>query len=246
MTCTLNQRADGYVASDLFFFGINTAVRLGVAAAPGLNLTNPLTGVALTEAGAASAGTLLPGQGPPYIPSLMFTFSRDLVLSLLYSLSPPPSLSRVGSNSILSPILWLPRAPVATARSYATPQSTMHTAIYTKRYQRHGPWGNIRGLMVDQAVIGIHMVWPNPLSNRFSDCQLHPSFWTGRVFHPPGGSSNGGGGMGFGTGNLTRVGYEAAVLVEPTHTVLNNAKLQSTTMFSNMVVASFTDAVRKA
>lgn len=52
--------------------------------------------------------------------------------------------------------------------------------------------------------------------------------------------------MGFGTGNLTRVGYEAAVLVEPTHTVLNNAKLQSTTMFSNMVVASFTDAVRKA
>eukprot|EP00729_Bicosta_minor_P010207 gene10207-30071_t len=159
--------ADGYVASDLFFFGINTAVRLGVAAAPGFNLTNPLTGVALTEAGAASAGTLLPG---------------------------------------------------------------------------HGPWGNIRGLMVDQAVIGIHMVWPNPLSNRFSDCQLHPSFWTGRVFHPPGGSSNGGGGMGFGTGNLTRVGYEAAVLVEPTHTVLNNAKLQSTTMFSNMVVASFTDA----
>ena len=61
MTCTLNQRADGYVASDLFFFGINTAVRLGVAAAPGLNLTNPLTGVALTEAGAASAGTMVAG-----------------------------------------------------------------------------------------------------------------------------------------------------------------------------------------
>jgi hypothetical protein len=37
------------------------------------------------------------------------------------------------------------------------------------------------------------------------------------------------------------VGREAAVLVENTHTVSNNANLVPTTMFSNMLIAGFHD-----
>ena len=146
-------RADGYVASDLFFFGVNTAVRLGYA--PGTYaLRNPVTGQL------ATAGT------------------------------EPGSLQR-GT----------------------------------------GPWGHVSRLMVDQCAIGIHMVWPNPLTNRFSTVQMHPSFWDGSVVK----------GLVRGTGNLGAVAREAAVLVEHTHTISNNAGLQSTTMFSDMVVASFAD-----
>ena len=35
--------------------------------------------------------------------------------------------------------------------------------------------------MVDQCQFGIHFVWPNPLTNRFTNIQLHPSFWDGRT-----------------------------------------------------------------
>ena len=48
--------------------------------------------------------------------------------------------------------------------------------------------------------------------------------------------------MAVGTGNLTSVSDEAAVFVESTHTVANNAGMQPTTMFSNMVIASFKDS----
>jgi hypothetical protein len=88
--------------------------------------------------------------------------------------------------------------------------------------------------MVDQAEIALHFVWPNPLSNRFSDIQLHPSFWSGTVFA-------GAAALTRGTGNLSAVGREAAVLVESTHTVVNNAGLQATIFFSNMLVAGFRD-----
>ena len=42
-------RADGYMASDLFFFGINTAVRLGYAPGNGTQLRNPVTGLLSTS-----------------------------------------------------------------------------------------------------------------------------------------------------------------------------------------------------
>ena len=150
-------RCDGYVASDLFMFGVNTAVRLGYA--PGRNaLRNPVTGA------------------------------------------------------------------LATGRKPGTPQGAQDPAT--------GPWGAVSRLMVDQAVIGVHLVWPNPLTNRFSDVQLHPSFWAGEVVE----------GVSAGSGSLAAVGREAAVLVEPTHSVASNLGLPPTTMFSNMVVASFNDA----
>jgi len=97
-----------------------------------------------------------------------------------------------------------------------------------------GPWGKVSGFMVDQAEVGLHFVWPNPLSNRFSDIQLHPSFWGGKIY---GGADV----LSRGTGVLDMVGREGAVVVESTHTALNNNGLQPTTFFSNMIVASFND-----
>jgi hypothetical protein len=92
-------RCDGYRLTGSFFFGVNTAVRLGFAAgSPFTEMRNPVTGQLAGDA-----------------------------------------------NGALGP---------------AT-----------------GPWGSISQLMVDQAQIGIHFVWPNPLTNRFVDIQLHPSFW---------------------------------------------------------------------
>lgn len=90
-------RADGYMASELFFFGINTAVRLGYAPGNGTQMRNPVTGK-LVHAMGADPGSLLPA---------------------------------------------------------------------------HGPWGSISGMLVDLAQFGIHFVWPNPLTNRFTNIQLY-------------------------------------------------------------------------
>ena len=97
-----------------------------------------------------------------------------------------------------------------------------------------GPWGTLSQLMVDQCVYGIHFVWPNPLSNRFSDIQLHPSFWDDGSYVVE--KIANGSGTGYG-----RIAKEAAIMVEPTHTVGNNANLGITTMLSNFVIASFDD-----
>jgi hypothetical protein len=47
---------------------------------------------------------------------------------------------------------------------------------------------------------------------------------------------------GNGTGALARVGREAAVLFDATHTIANNAHLVPTTLISNFAVAAFRDA----
>jgi len=96
-----------------------------------------------------------------------------------------------------------------------------------------GPWGTVSQLLVDQAVFGIHLVWPNPLTNRFVAAQLHPSFW--RKGDVVAGPLEGSG------ADLGTVGREAGVYVEPTHSVANNKGLLPTTMLSSMVVASFSD-----
>ena len=169
-------RADGYMATDLFFFGVGTAIRLGFAPGNGTALRNPVTGEL------AGGGTIKPGQS-----------------------AEPGSLP-----------------------------------------PGHGPWGSISGLMVDQCVVGIHFVWPNPLSNRFTNTQLHPSFWDGRSAALTNAGSCRSSGM-FQSGcptagtDLGAVGREAAVLFETTHTVASNSALVPTTMFSNLLVASFND-----
>jgi hypothetical protein len=138
-------RCDGYAATDLFFFGVNTAVRLG--------------------------------------------YSSDF-----------PMLDATTGKSA---------PPLAPAT---------------------GPWGAIAQLMVDQCVRGIHMVWPNPLSNRFSQVQIHPSFWLPNHTFA---AANGSGAL------LDQVGLEAAIMVESSHCLRNNAGLSSPTMLSQFVVASF-------
>eukprot|EP00038_Savillea_parva_P008071 m.174513 g.174513 ORF g.174513 m.174513 type:complete len:589 (-) comp13840_c0_seq1:78-1844(-) len=141
-------RSDGYVASDLFFFGINTAIRLGQST--DFPLLDPTTGKA---------------------------------------------------------------APALDAAT--------------------GPWGAVSRLMVDQCVRGIHLVWPNPLTNRFSLVQIHPSFWSPNdTFVATAGTGTG----------LDAVGTESAIAVEASHCRANNKNLSAPIMLSHMVVASFADS----
>ena len=56
-------RADGYMANELFFFGVNTAVRLGFAPGNGTEMRNPVTGKLATSR-AAPLGSLTPANGP--------------------------------------------------------------------------------------------------------------------------------------------------------------------------------------
>lgn len=159
-------RSDGYRLTGAFFFGVNTAVRLGFApGSPYTALRNPVTGRLAGGGGGVDDGSLLPG---------------------------------------------------------------------------HGPWGSVSQLMVDQAQIGIHFVWPNPLTNRFVDIQLHPSFWDKNKSFAFGSTSKAVAGNG--TGLLTGIGMEAAILYDTTHTISNNNHLLPTTLISNCVVAAFADS----
>lgn len=99
-----------------------------------------------------------------------------------------------------------------------------------------GPWGSISGLLVDQCQYGIHFVWPNPLTNRFTKIQLHPSFWGGETMDlqaTPANSCNGCSGAG---DNL------AAIFFDKTHTIATDRRIIPTTLISNFVVASFNDS----
>ena len=95
--------------------------------------------------------------------------------------------------------------------------------------------------------VGIHFVWPNPLANRFTNIQLHPSFWGGGLLPPllaPAGACKGPGATACppGPGSaLSSVGREAAILFDKTHTVATDIKLVPTTMIANLVIASFND-----
>ncbi len=98
----------------------------------------------------------------------------------------------------------------------------------------HGPWGSVSDLMVDQSQIGLHFVWPNPLTNRFSNIQIHPSFADDRTFPAS-----------TGTGDLSKpVALETAVLVDFDHTKANNDNLPIVLMLTNFYVASFADVPR--
>lgn len=158
-------RADGYMANELFFFGVNTGIRLGFAPGNRTQLRNPVTGQLAGDP--SSPGSLGPAQGP---------------------------------------------------------------------------WGSISGLMVDQCQLGIHFVWPNPLTNRFTNIQLHPSFWAGQTLQlqatpsSPCKSCPGAG------NNLAKVGDEAAIFFDKTHTVDTDRRIIPTTLISNCVIASFNDS----
>ena len=170
-------RADGYVARDLFGFGVHTALRLG--SAPGeYQLRDPVTGSGHRFLAQASA-------------------------------------QRLGTSGACTA-----SEPHATLPFGAQPGAS-------------GPWGSVSQLMADQCVYGIHLVWPNPLTNRISDVQLHPSFWLrGSSLAAANGSGT----------DLSAVGLEAGVMVEPSHSLTNNNGLVPTLILSSLVVASFNDS----
>jgi len=101
--------------------------------------------------------------------------------------------------------------------------------------------------MADQCALGIHFVWPNPLAQRFTNIQLHPSFWDGQQLDlqatgaQPCRSIDGSACPGPGSQLLT-VGREAAILFDKTHTLSANAGMPPTTLIANCVVASFNDS----
>ena len=68
------------------------------------------------------------------------------------------------------------------------------------------------------------------MNNRFSDIQLHPSFWGGSLALSSGAT---------GTGNTTSVGLSAGLFFEQTHTISVDKSLVPTTQISNLVIASF-------
>lgn len=144
-------RSDGYVARELFFFGINTAMRFG------------------------------------------------------YSPDCP-------TGALVSPITGQPLPPQDPAT---------------------GPWGAVSNILVDQCLVGLHFVWPQPLTNRFSNVQIHPSFSLLAPFP----AANG-------TGSLQGVSRESAVLVDATHTTANNKGLPAVMMLTNMAIATFADTPR--
>ena len=111
----------------------------------------------------------------------------------------------------------------------------------------HGPWGSISGLLVDLCVYGIHFVWPNPLTNRFANIQLHPAFWSGETVALPAGrcTSTGPATACPGPGDhLDRVGREAGIYFDKSHTVADDNAYKPITLITNLVVASFNNSVR--
>ena len=102
-----------------------------------------------------------------------------------------------------------------------------------------GPWGSISQLMVDQCQIALHLVWPHALSNRISNAQLQPALWDGTSVSKVGNNYSF-----VGVGNLTQIAQEAAILVEKTHSRVNNGGLLPIFLISNLYVTSFYDPMR--
>ncbi len=165
-------RSDGYVFSDLMFFGVHTALRLG--ASKEYPLRDPVAGA---EAHAGSVGGAQAGFSLPY--------------------------------------------------------------------HAQGPWGSVNGLMADLCAIGIHMVWPTPLTNRMTNVTVHTGIRDGREFAA----------LEDRAASRARpdaprdsipIGAQAAVLVEPSHVTANDIGLVPALFLSNLSVGSFTDTERFA
>lgn len=153
-------RSDGYVFTDLMFFGVHTALRLG--ASPAFPVHDPVTGQNAFE--------------------------------------------EPGSRAVSG---------------------------FSAPYTAQGPWGSVTGLMADQCVVGIHLVWPTPLTNRMSNVTIHTALTDGSAFK----ARDAGAGV---------VGRQAAILVESTHVVANGIGIVPTLLLSNVSVGSFHDPERFA
>ena len=151
-------RSDGYVFTDLMFFGVHTALRLGA--------------------------------------------SREFPI----------------------------RNPVSGVDAYEDP-ATKDRKGFATAYTAQGPWGVVDGLMADQCVIGVHLVWPTPLTNRMTNVAVHTAFADGTSFPSAGTESK-------------AIARQGAVVVEPTHVVANGIGIAPVLMLTNLSVGSFSDPER--
>jgi len=146
-------RSDGYVFSDLMFFGVHTALRLGA--------------------------------------------SRQYPL----------------------------RDTVEGVEAYGDPGTGAHPG-FAGSYVAQGPWGSVSDLTADLCVVGVHMVWPTPLTNRMSNVVIHTGISDGKAF--PTSESR-----------AVSLGRQAAVLVEPTHVAANGIGIVPALLISNLSIGSF-------
>ncbi|MBM3494277.1 MAG: hypothetical protein FJX72_08155 [Armatimonadetes bacterium] len=122
--------------------------------------------------------------------------------------------------------------PVTGTDAYEDPPTNVRQG-FSMPYVAQGPWGVVTELMADQCAVGIHLVWPTPLTNRMSNVTIHTAFTDGRTFGAAGPSGS-------------TIGRQAAILVEPTHVVANGIGIVPTLMISNLSVGSFSDPDRFA
>jgi hypothetical protein len=118
------------------------------------------------------------------------------------------------------------RDPVAGVDAYED-AGRNERAGFTAPYAAQGPWGSVDGLMADLCAVGLHLVWPTPLTNRMTNVAIHTGIDDGRRF-------------------ADAVGLQAAVLVEPTHCLANGIGIAPTLMIANLSVGSFHDPGRFA
>lgn len=122
--------------------------------------------------------------------------------------------------------------PVAGLDAFEDPD-TKERSGFTQPYVAQGPWGSVNGFMADLCAIGIHLVWPTPLTNRMTNVAVHTGFADGVSFaaSPP---------------TSKPVARQGAVVVEPSHVVANGIGISPVLMLSNLSVGSFSDPSRFA
>lgn len=74
-----------------------------------------------------------------------------------------------------------------------------------------GPWGQIEDLRIEDAVVGLHLVWPSPIPIQMSNVSMLTGIDDGATFAAVGGA-----------GSLSGVSQQALVLVAPSYNSDNN------------------------
>ena len=85
------------------------------------------------------------------------------------------------------------------------------TQMFFTSASGQGPWGQIDGLRIEEAAVGVHMVWPSPVAVQLSNISMIPGIDDGAEFDAVSGS-----------GDLGGVGRQAFVLVEASYRADNN------------------------
>lgn len=122
--------------------------------------------------------------------------------------------------------------PAAGENAFEDP-ATKERRGFTQPYMAQGPWGSVTGLMADLCAIGIHLVWPTPLTNRMTNVAVHTGFTDSASFASS-------------TPTAGPVARQGVVVVEPSHVVANGIGIAPVLMLTNLSVGSFSDPDRFA